>query len=108
MNELYNDLAMASMTEPAADAVAGPKAGIIVSVTELVGRVLLATLFFISGAGKVMAYAATGDYMVAAGIPAYLLPVVIATELIGSLALVLGWNVRCTAVLLAAYSVLAA
>src|SRR4051812_742170 len=67
---------------------------------ELLGRVLLAALFFISGAAKLASYAAMGAYMAAAGVPAFLLPLVIATELLGALAIMLGWKTRMTAVLL--------
>ncbi len=76
--------------------------------TELLGRILLSTLFFVSGVGKVTGYASTLAYMAAAGVPGALLPLAIVVELLLPLALVLGWHSRLTAVLLAGYSIVAA
>src|SRR5882672_10783254 len=56
------------------------------NVAELGGRVLLASLFLISGLGKLGAYAGTAGYMSALGVPAALLPAVIATEVLGAIA----------------------
>jgi putative oxidoreductase len=73
-------------------------------VAELGGRVLLATLFLTSGLGKIGGYAATAGYMSAMGVPGALLPVVIATEVLGALAIILGWKTRVTAFLLAGFT----
>jgi putative oxidoreductase len=75
---------------------------------ELAGRVLLATLFLLAGVGKLSAYSATAAYMSSAGVPGVLLPAVIATELGGALAIILGWRTRLVAALLAGFSVLTA
>jgi putative oxidoreductase len=75
---------------------------------ELGGRILLSSLFVLSGLSKLGAYAATMAYMSAMGVPGSLLPVVIATELLGGLAIVLGWKTRITAFLLAGYALLTA
>jgi putative oxidoreductase len=76
--------------------------------TELAGRVLLAALFFLSGLGKLGTYSATAAYMSSAGVPGALLPAVIATEVLGALAIILGWKTRTFAVLLAGFSLLTA
>ena len=78
------------------------------NVSELAGRSLLSVLFLLSGVGKIGAYAATGEYMLSVGVPSVLLPVVIATEVLGATAVVLGWQTRVSALLLAGYSLLAA
>ena len=78
------------------------------NVSELAGRILLSGLFLLSGVGKVGAYAATAAYMSSVGVPGVLLPVVIATEVLGAIAIILGWQTRITAFLLAGYSLLAA
>jgi len=78
------------------------------NVSELAGRILLSVLFLLSGVGKITAYAATAAYMSSVGVPGVLLPVVIATEVLGAIAIVLGWQTRITAFLLAGYSLLAA
>lgn len=75
---------------------------------ELGGRVLLASLFLLSGLTKMSAYAATAGYMTAMGVSAALLPLVIATEVLGSLAVIVGWHTRIAAFLLAGFTVIAA
>lgn len=76
--------------------------------TELAGRTLLATLFLLSGFGKLSAYAATQGYMASAGVPGALLPLVIGLELVGSLAIIAGWHTRTVALVLAGFSVVSA
>jgi len=78
------------------------------NVSELAGRSLLSVLFLLSGVGKIGAYAMTGAYMSSVGVPSVLLPVVIATEVLGATAIILGWQTRISALLLAGYSLLAA
>ncbi len=81
----------------------------VADYTEFSGRILLAILFFIGGAGKIGGgYAATAGYMEALGVPSVLLPLVIATELLGAVALVAGWKTRITAFLLAGFTLVAA
>ena len=77
-------------------------------VTELGGRVLLATLFLVAGVGKIGGYAATAGYMTAVGLPSALLPAVIAAEVLGAIAIVVGWRTRITAFLLAGFTVVSA
>jgi putative oxidoreductase len=78
------------------------------NVFELGGRILLSTLFLLSGLGKIGAYAGTAAYMSSVGVPAALLPVVIAFEVIGALAIVVGWQTRVAALLLAGFSLVTA
>jgi putative oxidoreductase len=77
-------------------------------MSELAGRILLSVLFLLSGVGKIGAYAGTAAYMSSAGVPGVLLPVVIAVEVLGAIAIILGWQTRVAALLLAGYSLLAA
>jgi putative oxidoreductase len=77
-------------------------------VSELAGRSLLSVLFLLSGVGKIGAYAGTAAYMSSLGVPSVLLPVVIATEVLGALAIILGWQTRVTALLLAGFSLVTA
>ncbi|MDH0343599.1 DoxX family protein [Chromobacterium haemolyticum] len=75
----------------------------------LLARVLLAQVFFLAGIGKLGAgYAATQGYMAAMGVPGFLLPLVIALEIGGGLALALGVKARWVALLLAGFSVASA
>jgi len=75
---------------------------------ELVGRAMLAAIFLISGYGKITAYAATAGYMASQGVPGALLPLVIATEVLGGLAILVGYQTRITAFLLAGFTLLSA
>jgi len=78
------------------------------NLTEASGRVLLALLFLLAGVGKLGAYNATAAYMSSVGVPASLLPAVIAVELLGSLAIIVGWKTRAVALLLAGFSLVTA
>ncbi len=75
----------------------------------LAARVLLAQIFLISGFGKLGAgYAGTQAYMEAMGIPGMLLPLVIALEIGGGLALIAGFLTRWAALALAGFVVVSA
>jgi putative oxidoreductase len=78
------------------------------NTAEVAGRFLLALLFLLSGLSKVGAYSSTAAYMSATGVPGALLPAVIATEVLGALAIVLGWKTRIVAFLMAGFSLLTA
>jgi putative oxidoreductase len=82
--------------------------GGIYSVFELLGRILIALMFVQSGIGKIGKYAATSHYMAAKGVPPILLPLVIALEVAGSIAIILGWKARPFAFALAGFCILAA
>jgi len=73
---------------------------------ELAGRILLVALFAISGFGKISAYDATAGYMTAMGVPAIALPLVIGLEILGALAIAIGWKTRIVAFLLAGFTLL--
>ena len=60
-----------------------------------------------SGLGKIGAYAGTAGYMASVGVPGALLPAVIALEVLGAIAIIIGWKTRITAVLLAGFTLLA-
>ena len=75
---------------------------------SLLGRIGLALIFIISGFGKIAAYAGTQQYMQSAGVPGALLPLVIALELGGGLAVLAGLFTRWVALALAAFSLVSA
>ena len=75
---------------------------------NLVSRLLLAQLFLVSGIGKIAGYAGTQGYMAVAGVPGALLPLVIAVEIGGGLALIAGFRTRFVAWALAAFTLAAA
>ena len=72
------------------------------------GRLLIALIFVFSGIGKIGQYAGTQAYMDSMGVPGFLLPAVIALEILGGFAIILGWHTRLAAFLLAGFSLLSA
>jgi len=72
-----------------------------------VGRLLIAAIFVISGWGKITGFAGTQAYMEAMGVPGALLPVVIALEIVGGIAIIIGWQTRIAALALAGFTLLA-
>lgn len=73
---------------------------------DLAGRILLAAIFIIAGYAKIGGYAGTAGYMESMGVPGALLPLVIATELGGGIAILLGLFTRPAAVALAGFCIL--
>ena len=74
---------------------------------KLAGRVLLAVMFIQAGIGKIFGYAGTAEHMTENGVPAFLLPLVVLTELGGGLCVLLGLWTRYAAIALAGFTVLA-
>jgi putative oxidoreductase len=81
-----------------------------VAYLPLVGRVLTAAIFLLSGLGKIAAPAATLGYIQSAGlpVPALALAIAIAIELGGGFLLLLGYKTRAVALLLAGFAVVTA
>ena len=71
------------------------------------GRVLVAAIFIYGGISKISGYDKIAQLMNAHHISGHLLPLVIALELLGGLALILGALTRLVAAALAIYSVAA-
>jgi putative oxidoreductase len=79
----------------------------ITNPAALLGRVLLAAIFLLSGGSKIGAYAETAAQMTKVGIPGGLLPLVIVLELVAGLLVVVGWQTRIAALALAVFTLLA-
>jgi putative oxidoreductase len=79
----------------------------LLSYAAPLARLLMSAIFITSGAQKITAYAGTQGYMAAMGVPGGLLPLVIAVELLGGLALLVGFQTRIAAFLLAGFTVIA-
>ncbi len=78
------------------------------SLVSLVARILLSAIFVTAGINKVSGYVATQSYMESHGLPGNLLPAVIALEVIGGLAVLLGIFSRYAGLALAAFCLAAA
>ncbi|NGP52858.1 DoxX family protein [Thioalkalivibrio sp. XN8] len=73
---------------------------------QLAARLALAALFIIAGFGKIGSYEGVAGYMSSMGVPGVLLPLVIALELVGGIAIAVGYRTRLVAFLLAGFSFL--
>jgi putative oxidoreductase len=78
------------------------------AIVSLIARILLSAIFVTAGFSKISGYAGTEAYMQAHGLPGALLPVVIALEVLGGLAVLLGVWSRCAGLALALFSLAAA
>ena len=76
--------------------------------TDLAARSLMAAIFILEGFSKISGYEGNVAYMSSVGLPGFLLPGVIALEVLGGLALVIGFKVRWVALALAGFSVASA
>ena len=81
---------------------------ILTAATQMTGRVLMSAIFLMAGISKLGSYAATQGYMESMGVPGALLPLVILLELGGGLAVLLGWQTRISAFLLAGFCIVSA
>lgn len=72
---------------------------------DLAARSLMAAIFILAGLSKVTAYDANLAYMASVGVPGFLLPPVIALEILGGIALVVGFQTRLAALALSGFSI---
>ena len=73
-----------------------------------IGRLFLSMIFIFSGFTKITGYAATQGYMEAMGVPGMLLPFVIALELFGGIAILIGFQARLIALLFVGFNIVSA
>lgn len=73
-----------------------------------IGRLFLSMIFIFAGFTKITGYAATQGYMESMGVPGMLLPLVIAVELFGGLAILFGFKARFVAILLVGFNTISA
>lgn len=78
------------------------------NITTLLARILMSVIFIMAGWGKIGGYAGTQGYMESVGVPGMLLPAVIALELLGGIAILVGFKARYAALLLAGFTIVAA
>lgn len=75
-------------------------------VAMLLGRILISFMFVMAGLQKVGSIAGTQGYMESVGVPGILIYPTILLEVFGGLAVLLGYQTRIAALLLAAFCVL--
>ncbi len=76
-------------------------------VSLLAARVLLGALFIVAGLGKLADVQGFAGYMASGGVPGFLAWPVILLEILGGLAILAGFQTRVTALVLAAFTILA-
>ncbi len=79
----------------------------IANAAALLGRIFMSAIFISAGFSKIGGYAGAAGYMAKMGVPGALLPLVILTELGGGLLILVGYQTRIVAFLLAGFSLLA-
>lgn len=75
---------------------------------DLIGRIGLAAIFLLSGFNKIANYEGSAQYLASGGLPEILLPVAIVFEIVAALFIIIGFQVRWTALAIAGFSVLTA
>lgn len=81
---------------------------LLLRCVAILSRVAIAVLFLHEAWFKITHYTLTVAYMESFGVPPLLLPGAVAIELVGGIALALGYRARAAAVVLAGFSVMAA
>lgn len=78
------------------------------NISTLIGRLLMSVIFIMAGINKIGGYEGTQGYMQTMGVPGMLLPAVILLEIGAGAALLIGWKVKISALLLAGFTLLSA
>ncbi|WP_455207409.1 DoxX family protein [Kaarinaea lacus] len=73
-----------------------------------IARLFIGHIFLLAGISKIGQYAGTQGYMESMGVPGVLLPLVIILEIVGGLAIILGWQVKWTSLALAGFTIVSA
>ncbi|MCH7881031.1 MAG: DoxX family protein [Proteobacteria bacterium] len=76
--------------------------------STLAARVLISIMFIMAGYNKIGGFEGTQGYMESMGVPGWLLPVVIGVELICGIAVLVGYQTKIAAFLLAGFTFLTA
>ena len=74
----------------------------------LVSRILLGLIFVLAGFGKLMDPAGSAAYTAMGGLPGFMVWPAMALELLGGIAIIIGYQTRWTALALAGFSLLTA
>lgn len=77
-------------------------------ISAPIGRLFLSMIFIFSGFTKITGYAATQGYMESMGVPGMLLPLVIALELFGGIAILIGFKARLISLLFVGFNIVSA
>ncbi|MGD8568958.1 MAG: DoxX family protein [Gammaproteobacteria bacterium] len=71
-------------------------------------RLFMGHIFLLAGINKIGQYTGTQGYMESMGVPGELLPLVILLEIVGGLAVIVGWQVKWASLALAGFTIVSA
>jgi putative oxidoreductase len=77
----------------------------MVNFLDLIGRVLISSIFLLSGYNKIFNYSGTVSWMEGFGIPGFLLAPTIILEIILPILIIVGYKTQYAATLLAVFSI---
>jgi len=80
----------------------------IENLSTPLGRLLISLMFLMSGLNKAGNYSNTSGWMESMGVSSSFLPLVILLEIVGALAIILGWQTKISAFLLAGFFLVSA
>ena len=80
----------------------------IENLSAPLGRLLISLMFLMSGLNKAGNYSNTSGWMESMGVSSSFLPLVILLEIVGALAIILGWQTKIAAFLLAGFCLVSA
>ncbi|MGY9051573.1 MAG: DoxX family protein [Alphaproteobacteria bacterium] len=80
----------------------------IENLSAPLGRLLISLMFLMSGLNKAGNYSNTSGWMESMGVSSNFLPLVILLEIVGALAIILGWQTKISAFLLAGFCLVSA
>jgi len=80
----------------------------IENLSTPLGRLLISLMFLMSGLNKAGNYSNTSGWMESMGVSSSFLPLVILLEIVGALAIILGWQTKISAFLLAGFCLVSA
>jgi putative oxidoreductase len=100
---------MSSVSHASASLKSASGAGTFASVIDLLGRLAIAALFLPAGLNKIAGFEGTVGYIQSAGLPLATLGAVLAIliEVLGGVALIAGYRLRITALVLAVFTLVA-
>ena len=75
------------------------------NILNLIGRILISSVFLISGFNKINQYDATIEWMESFGVPGILIIPAILLEIIGSLMIIIGYKTRVIATLFSIFCI---
>ena len=75
----------------------------MIKILDLLGRILISFVFLLSGLRKILNYEGTIDWMEGFGVPGFLLIPAIILEIVATLLIIVGYQVRISAALLSLF-----